>query len=225
MTESRDNGIATATQHKRVEGLNTKDILVGLLRGRFDKAINIPINDPVLQRCASLQYAFLCSDDLSKALTPMSQLQGGLNRINTTLGALEKEPEGKLSVSTFAKELGGLKDVFKQIEAKRDSEIIGAYENFKKERDAVIKQILEHNLTDDDVAKELARMGGIIDKLEFAFKKFAKEKGIFTTQLIDLDKKALDRLPADKRPQTRLEILEPQDNVPRTQVEGTQLHK
>jgi len=236
MTESRDNAIATATQHKRVEGLNTKDILVGLLRGRFpDVATNIPLNNPALNKCTSLQYAFLVSDDLNKALTPLTPLQGGMTRINATLGALEKEPEGKLSVSTFARELGGLKDLFKQIEAKRDNEIIEAYENFKKERDKVIKKIIEqlaalsdqaqmHDLVRDQVvANELARMDGAIEKLKFTFTKFAKEKGIFTTQLLDLDKKTQDRLPAEKRSQARLEP-EPHDIAPHTQPGGSGSH-
>jgi hypothetical protein len=125
--------------------------------------------------------------------------------------------------------------MFKQIELKRDNEIIGAYEQFKKDRDAVIKKIIEqlaalndqgqmHDLAGDQVvANELARLNGALDKLEFAFKKFAKEKGIFTAQLLDLDKKTQERLPAEKRSQTRFEP-EPQEIAPHTQPGGGGTH-
>lgn len=202
-------GLQQILQHAILEGLDTIGILAALLKLQYD-ANEIPSDDPTLLICLWLKYSLTRNEFLDELLEPLTLMDDGLNRINTSLVALEKVPEGKLSVPTFAKELVVIKDSVKKLKETRE-QTQSSYETFMRERDKVIEQVLQKvlkakdlpertRISGDQVVKnEFARVETLRKDLLFKLEKFTREKESAKVRLVDLFNKTQERMPVEQR--------------------------
>lgn len=201
--------LQTIMKHARIEGLDTVDILAALLKLQYD-ANTIPSDDPSLLVCLWLKYSLTRNEFLDGLLEPLIFLDESVNRINASLGILEKVEEGKLSVPTFAKELGSLKDILKKLKENRE-QTLSDYDVFIRERDQVIAQVIQRilkvvdqperlRLSQDQVVRnEFNRIEKTRKDFVFKLQKFAREKEGIRIRLVDLFNKTQERMPAEKR--------------------------